>query len=83
MALNKKGFAFLYALMLGTLLFILGMALAPAIVEIVGEQMTSLSCSTATNDWIKSACVQIDLYAPVFVALIFGLAGTIIGGNLA
>jgi hypothetical protein len=82
MALNKKGTGLIITLMLATLFFFFGLAVAPALVEIAGEQMTALSCDTATNSFTKGTCVLIDLMAPYFVGVIFALGGAVITARL-
>jgi len=77
--MNKKGFTLIFGLMLATILFLIGMAIAPALQEVVTEQMNSnlLNCSTATAQQTKAICTSIDSMQ-LFVPIIFGLAGLII-----
>ena len=82
--MNKKAQGtILFALMLGVLFFLIGLALAPAL-NSIGSQASSsseLNCS-ATNitQQNKAVCTQIDMFQPLYVGLIFSLAGLIIGG---
>ena len=82
---SKKGFALIYAVMLGILLFFVGLALAPAIHDVTSESMSTslLNCSSPNVTVFQHAtCTQIDLFLPLFIGLIFGLAGFFIGGLL-
>jgi len=76
---NKKGFSLIYGLMLSTILFLLGMALAPSLKEVTGEVMddTALNRSNQTNQQLKAVCTSIDMQQ-LFVGIIFGIAGLII-----
>ena len=81
--MNKKGFTMLYALMMGVLCFILGLALAPALSDTTASVMSGsqLNCANATiSNQDKAVCTQVDLYLPLFTALLFGIAGFIIAG---
>ena len=82
MALNKKGAGLIITLMLATIFFFFGLAVAPALVEVVGEQMTALSCDTATNSFTKGTCVLVDLMSPFFVGAIFALGGAVISAKI-
>jgi hypothetical protein len=79
---NKKGFTLLYSLMLGLLLFFVGLAIAPAMKDTVHQAMgdTSLNCSTTDVTLFKASCTQIDFMLPLIVGICFGFAGFLIGG---
>ena len=77
--MNKKGFTLIFGLMFATILFILGLALAPSLKGVTGEVMqdTSLNCSTTSNTQLKAICTSIDIQQ-LFIGIIFGLAGLVI-----
>lgn len=83
--LNKKGSSIFISFMLGIVFFILGMALAPAIVQASAESMLDLNCTTnyLVNDSVtnqnKAVCTQLDLFAPLFTGILFGLGGMLVG----
>jgi len=80
---NKKGFIFLYSLMIGILCFFLGMALSPTLKDTAAEAMGSsqLDCSNISiSNQDKAVCTQIDFFLPLFLGLLFGLAGFLISG---
>lgn len=81
--MNKKGQANIFvALMLGILFFLIGLAIAPALTEISNEARdnTNLDCAnTSITNQDKAICVQIDTMPPLYVGIIFGLAGLLIG----
>lgn len=69
--------------MMGVIFFVLGMALAPALQDITQEAMDSalLNCSNSSiSDQNKAICTSIDIMQPLFVGVIFGLAGLLMGG---
>jgi len=79
--MNKRGATILLVLMLGVLFFLVGMALAPALNETTAEARadTGLNCSTTTDSQTKAICTSIDIQQ-LYIGLIFGLAGLVMGG---
>ncbi len=76
---NKKGLALFFYMMIGIVFFVLGIALAPALVQTVDESMADplLNCSTTTDNQTKAVCRSMDIQK-LFVGVVFGLAGMII-----
>jgi hypothetical protein len=76
---DKRGFSILIALMLGAVLLILGMALAPALKDTTSEAMSSsfLNCSSTSNQQLKAVCTSIDIQQ-WYVGIIFAIAGMVI-----
>ena len=82
---NKKGSSLFVMLMLGVLLLILGLALAPALSSTVDESMSTaqLNCSDASiNNQQKAECTSIDMQRFLFVGTIFGLAGLLLSAGI-
>lgn len=80
--MNKIGSTLFVTLMLGVLCFFLGMALANPMKEVVEEatHTSFFNCSNSTiTNQDKSVCTQTDMYLPMFVGVIFGIGGAIIG----
>lgn len=80
---NKRGSSIFVILMLAVVLFLLGMALATPLKEVVSESMNSdeLNCSNPSiSNQNKAVCTSLDLFNPVFIGFIFGLGGAVIGG---
>ena len=81
---NKKAQANLFfLLMIGIVFFVLGLALTPAVKDVVGEAMSSsqLDCSNSSiSDQNKAVCTSIDIQTFLYIGTIFGLAGLVIGG---
>ncbi len=75
---DKRGFTILVGLMIFTLFIVLGLALAPALKQVVEEQMADpvLDCANQTNQQLKAVCTSID-FLQLFVVVIFGLGGVI------
>lgn len=76
---DKRGFMVLIALMIGVTLFILGMALAPALKDTTDEARNStlLNCSTTDNAQLKSVCTAIDIQQ-LYFGIILGIAGIVL-----
>ena len=71
----------IFLFMIGTVFFLLGLALTPAITSAANEAMNSpqLNCSNSSiSDQDKAVCTSIDIQAFLFIATIFGLAGIIL-----
>lgn len=85
MVINKKGSAAFVMLMLGIVFFVLGLALAPALKDVVTDSRSTaeLNCTdpaVLANQQSHAICTQIDIFQPLFIGLLFGLAGLLIGG---
>lgn len=78
--MNRNGSSIFLVLMLAVIFFFLGLALAPAVTEVIGESMTGLGCSSATDSFIKGGCILMDLMGPLIIGIIFGMAGAVLGG---
>ncbi len=74
--MNKKGIAVFIYFMMGVLFFVLGLALAPALTENSDEVREDLDCSNESiSNQNKAICYQVDVISPVFIGVIFGIAG--------
>lgn len=82
MGLNKRGTSFFLVFMLGIVCFILGMALTYPIVQTVQDGQQQMNCSTATDYQTKANCTSVDMFIPLLIGTLFGLAGMLIGGKL-
>jgi len=82
--INRKGFSYILALMIGTMCFFLGLALASPTTEVVKESMynDNFNCTNSTTMMQQAVCTQLDIFPAILIGLLFGLAGAIIGGYL-
>lgn len=83
--MNKKGSAAFVMLMLGIVFFVLGMALAPSLKEVTTDSRSTaeLNCSDPTvlaNQQSHAICTQIDIFQPLWIGIMFGLAGLLLAG---
>jgi len=77
--MNKKGSATFYVLMLGIVVFLLGLYLAPTVSEFTTNAMGNstgefggLDCDNSTDVFIKSTCIVTDMSLFYFIgSLIF------------
>jgi len=80
--MNKRGIAnYLVILMIVVLLIVVGLALAPAMNEIVQEnrRTSELNCSdTSIDNFKKGVCIETDLFPFFFAGCILGMVGLII-----
>ncbi len=83
---NKKASVIVYSLMLGLLIMILALALAPAVIESTTGAMNASSGDTqgldCTNESIssfdKASCIAVDLSAFYFIGALIFISGLII-----
>jgi len=84
--MDKKGSSIFFILMMGVVFFLLGLALTPALVSITSEATNTgyFNCSAGNesllNQQTKAVCTSLDIQQFLFIAVIFGLAGLLIGG---
>jgi len=82
--MNNKGQATIFfLLMIGTVFFILGLALAGPLNQTVNESLDDslLNCSTTTDDQTKAGCTSMEMNK-LYTAAIFGLAGLLLAGAI-
>lgn len=81
--MNKiGGFTLFISLMLGILFFVIGLAIAPALNDTINQARLdpSINCTNSSiSNQNKAICTQMDIMPPVFIGVIFGLAGMLIG----
>jgi len=74
--MNKKASVTIYALMIGLLVILLGLYLAPSVVEFNNTTMTSLDCNnTSINNFLKATCIAVDLGGFYFIGAIILIGG--------
>ena len=78
MAMNKKGQAALVGLMVGVMIFMIGLALAHPLKVVLEDVMSSsqMDCANSSiSDGAKLTCLGVDLVLPYFIITIFAVAG--------
>ena len=82
--MNKKGSTILISLMIGIICFLLGLALALPIKQVIDDSRAEgqLNCTTVTSYQDKANCYVVDMFLPLLVGTFFGIAGFFIGGRL-
>jgi len=76
---DTRGLSLIFGLMVGVVVFLLALALAPSLKSVTDEQRESplLNCSTTSDSQIKAICTSIDLQN-LFIAILVGIGGVII-----
>jgi len=84
MVLNKRGqTGFFYLIMIGITMFIIGFALANVLVTNNTQVRTNLDCGNESIDTSQQVtCTMVDIVAPWFIGLIFGLGGLALGAKI-
>lgn len=90
--MNKSGQLTTYfvTLMIGVVIIIMAMALAPTIKNVISDARSNststtlgLNCSDSTiNNYNKATCLFSDISLPAFVGSVIFIAGGIIGAKL-
>jgi len=89
---NKRGSFIIYGLMVGLVVLILALALAPAVSQFTTSAMNvsvgddvGLNCSYTENisNFDRAACVATDLMLFYFIAFLVCLAGAIVTAKFA
>jgi len=84
---NTRGSFVIYSLMVGMVILILALALAPAIADFVGDarnvtdgDSVGLNCSYSDNisNFDKATCIATDLMLFYFIGFLIFLAGAVI-----
>ena len=81
---NKKGQVGFISLMLGVILFVLALALAPVLSNVInGDNVMGADGMDCDNENItnqmKAVCTSTDTIQPVWFFVVIGLAGILIG----
>jgi len=85
--MNNKGSFVIYGLMIGLVIIILALALAPAVSQFTGNAMNvsngddvGLNCSYTGNisNFVRAACVVTDLSLFYFISFLIFLAGAVV-----
>lgn len=79
---NNKGQVFFYTLMVGVCIVILGMAFAPAIMQVTRDAMDNLTCDTPANDFDQATCWYMDINKVMFVGGIILVGFAVIGAKV-
>jgi len=78
---NNKGSAIFVYFMIGIVLFVLALALAPVLTDTTDEARSTslLNCSDSSiSNQDKAVCYQLDSIPPFYLAILFGLGGLVL-----
>ena len=78
--MDKKGLVFFYTFMLGTIVIVLGIALATPISQVISQAMTSteLDCTAPSTDFDQATCWFLDILKPLITGFFILLGFAII-----
>ena len=77
--MNNKGQVFMFAFMLGLIIIILALSLAPSVKEFTGDAYNDMDCTNSSiSNFDKAACVVTDLSLFQFVLGILFIGGIVI-----
>ena len=93
--MNKRGQVIFYSLMLGLVIVILGLGLAPAVKQVVDDARNEtvvgwngaisygMNCSNPElSNFVKAPCIAADLTIFHFIGGLIVLAGAIVGARM-
>jgi len=89
--MNKRGSYLIYGLMIGLVLMVLALALAPAVLQFTSGAMNvsdgdraGLDCNNASiSNFDKATCVATDLSLFYFIGFLICLAGAVVTAKFA
>lgn len=74
--MNSKGQVLIYSMMLGLLIIIFSLALAPSVNQFTNESITSMDCSNdSISNFYKAGCTAIDLGGFYFIGALILIGG--------
>jgi len=77
--MNKKGSVLFYAMMVGLVVILLGLYLAPSVQDFTDITMTSMDCSNESiNNFLKGACTAVDVGGFYFIGAILLIGGAFV-----
>lgn len=85
--MNKKGSVLFYGFMLGIVVFVLALALAPAVRDFTTGAMNEtgefggLNCSNTDDNFIKATCIVTDISLFYFIGSLILIAGIIVSAK--
>ena len=87
--MNNKGQVFFYGMMLGLVIIVLALALAPsvrdftesAINDTVGDTL-GLNCTGTDSNFIKATCVVVDISIFYVIGTLLLIGGAVIAGKI-
>jgi len=85
---NKRGSVVVFGLMLGMVVIILALALAPAVAEFTNNAratVTGMNCAYTNNisTFVRAACVATDMSLFYFIAFLIFLGGAVVTAKFA
>lgn len=83
--MNNRGQTLFYGFMLGIVIFVLALALAPVVSEFTTSAMNDtvgdtigLNCSGTSDNFIKATCIVTDLSLFYFIGVLIFIAGAVV-----
>lgn len=74
--MNKNGSVVIYGMMVGLLIILLSLYLAPSVQDFSNTTMTSLDCTNdSVSNFIRGTCVVVDLGFFYFIGAIMLIGG--------
>lgn len=88
--MNNKGQVMVFAVMLGLVIIIVALALAPAVSQSTTSAMNTsvgdtigMDCNNDTiSDFNKAACVAVDISLPYFVGVLLLIGGAVVTARI-
>ena len=86
---SKRGSVMFYSLMLGIVIFVLALALGPAVSSFTNSAMDTtvgdtigLDCDNTTDKFVKVTCIVADLSLVYFIGSLILMAFVIVGSKI-
>lgn len=79
--MNNKGITFLFFLMLGTTIIVLGLALARPIKDFVDDARTAMNCAAPADKYYEATCYALDIMKFLITGVIILVGIAVIGAK--
>lgn len=83
--INNRGQVLFYGFMLGIVIFVLALALAPSVAEFTNRAMNTtdgdalgMNCSTTDDMFVKAGCLATDLSLFYFIGILVFISGAVV-----
>lgn len=81
--MNKRGSILIYTMMIGTLVILLALWLAPSIQDFTDDARTNMDCTNSSiSKYDKATCIVVDLNLFYFAGALIFIGGVIVTAKM-
>lgn len=77
--MDSRGQVIIYTMMVGLLIILLGLYLAPSVTEFTNSTMVSMQCNNSSiSNFVSAACIAVDVGGFYFIGALILIGGAFI-----